>query len=255
MKHLDEGSLQALADGELPPGERRAAEAHLAGCAACAAAMASLRADHALLGAALARADVAPPTAQAQMSLRRRRATAGRWAGEARRALLRAAVLVLALGGVAFAAVPGSPLRSWLDDAVAPDAPAPAAEVKAAPAPAAPRPASGVSILPDDGAVKVELTDAAPGLLVRVRLTDEAQVGVSTRGDAVEARFRTSPGKIRVLDAGPGEVLIALPSQATAAVVEVDGRVYVAKDGDRLRVTRPGEPSATAREAEFRVRD
>jgi hypothetical protein len=256
MKHLDEGTLQALADGELAGGERRAAEAHLAGCGACAAELAALRADHATLGAALARADVAPPTAAAQMSLRRRRAAA-QWAAEGRRALLRAAMLVVALGGVAFAAVPGSPLRSW----IAGDAPAarrtevPALKPQAAPAPAAPvpAPAAGVSILPDGGAVRVVLNGAARGLVVRTRLTGGELVEVSATGAAAGARFRTAPGRIEVLDAGAGEIRIALPRDAEAAVVEVDGRVYVAKEGAELRVTPPGAPSATTAEAEFRV--
>jgi hypothetical protein len=256
MKHLDEGTLQALADGELPAGERRAAEAHLAGCGACAGELAGLRADHSTLAAALARVDVAPPTAAAQMSLRRRRAAAASaWGGEARRALLRAAVLVVALGGVAFAAVPGSPLRGWIGDVVAPPAALPtvAPEAPAPAPPAPPPPASGVSIMPDDGAVRVVLNGAARGLRVRARVADGELVEVSATGAAAGARFRTSPGRIEVLDAGAGEVLIALPRGARAAVVEVDGHVYVAKDGARLRVTRPGAPSATAGEAEFRV--
>ena len=254
MKHLDEGILQALADGELDGGERRAAEVHLAGCGACAAEQAALRVDHATLGAALARADVAPPTAAAQMSLRRKRAAA-QWAGQGRRALLRAAVLVVALGGVAFAAVPGSPLRSW----IAGDAPAPARgelpalKPRTAPAPVAHAPAAGVSILPDGGAVRVVLNGAARGLLVRARLSGGELAEVSASGAAAAARFRTAPGRIEVLGAGAGEIRIDLPRAAEAAVVEVDGRVYVAKEGAELRVTTPGAPSATAPEAEFRV--
>ncbi len=259
MKHLDEGTLQALADGELPQGERRAAEAHLAACGACAAELASLRSDRSVLSAALARADVTPPTAAAQMSLRRRRAAAGPWAGEARRALLRAAVLVLALGGVAAAAVPGWPLREMIERAVAPAPPAAAPGLAPAPAMAAPvpapAPAAGISILPDDGEVRVVLNGAAAGLRVHTRVSGGELVEVSAAGAAAGARFRTGPGRIEVLDAGAGEVRIALPRGARAAVVEVDGRVYVAKEGERLRVMGPAARSATAQETEFRVQD
>jgi hypothetical protein len=191
------------------------------------------------------------------MSMRRRRAAASRWTGEARQALLRAAVLVLALGGVAAAAVPGSPLRALIERAVSPAPPAFAPELApeappVAPAPA-PAPAAGISILPDAGAVRVVLNGAAEGLRVHTRISDGELVEVSAAGAAAGARFRTGPGRIEVLDAGAGEVRIALPRGASAAVVEVDGRVYVAKEGERLRVMGPAARSATAQETEFRV--
>jgi len=255
MKHLDEGALQALFDGELPPEERRAAEAHLTACAECAAAAAALRADLHTLASALARADVAPPSAAARMSFRARRAGAGsRWTGEARRALLRAATLLLALGGVAAAATP--PVRRWVVAAVAPR-PEPrraeAPEPRRAPAPPAEAPAeAGVSILPDAGSVRVVVNRSARGLRVRTRLSDSEYVGVSVIGEAASGRFRTAPGRIEVVGAGPGEIHIALPRGARAATVEVDGRVFVAKEDGRLRVMAPAASSADV-ETVFRV--
>jgi hypothetical protein len=125
-----------------------------------------------------------------------------------------------------------------------------------APAPApAPAPAAGISILPDGGSVRVVLNGAAEGLRVHTRVSEGELVEVSATGAAAGARFRTGPGRIEVLDAGAGEVRIALPRGAKAAVVEVDGRVYVAKEGERLRVMGPAARSATAQETEFRVQD
>ena len=43
MQHLDEGTIHAWLDGELPSAEREAAEAHVAECAQCAAAVAEAR--------------------------------------------------------------------------------------------------------------------------------------------------------------------------------------------------------------------
>ena len=43
MQHLDEGTIHAWLDGELPPAERAEVEAHVAGCAQCAAAVAEAR--------------------------------------------------------------------------------------------------------------------------------------------------------------------------------------------------------------------
>ena len=230
-RHLGEGTLQALLDGALPPGERPAAEAHLAACGECAAAARELRALNERASALLAMGDVPAPVAQAQMSLR-------------------AAVLVLALAGVAAAAVPGSPVREWLEDAVLPAkketlAPsvgrAPAPPPRQAPAPGAP---TGVSIRPDAGAVRVVLSGASPRLQVTARLVDGDRAEVLARGRAVPgARFRTGPGRIEVVGAGPGEIEVAIPRAARAASVEVNGRVLVAKDGDSLRVLVPaGEP-------------
>ena len=246
-RHLAEGTLQALLDGELPPGERPAAEAHLAGCGECAAAARELRAVNERAAAILAGGDVAAPVAQAQMSLRARRARQrqGHW-GDARRALLRAAVLVLALAGVAAAAVPGSPVRDWLVQTVLPAkkatrAPdqrrAPAPPPRQADAPAAP---TGISIRPDGGAVRVVLTGASPRLQVTARLVDGDLAGVLARGRAMSgARFRTAPGRIEVVDAGAGEIEVEIPRAARAATVEVSGRVLVAKEGDLLRVLAP----------------
>jgi len=242
---LGEGTLQALLDGGLPPGERPAAEAHLAACGECAAAARELRALNERAAALLAQGDVPAPVAQAQMSLRARRARRSTHWGDARQALLRAAVLVLALAGVAAAAVPGSPVRAWIEQAVLPAkketlplagrAPAPPAQPQAAPS--AP---TGVSIRPDAGAVRVVLTGASPRLRVTARLVDGDRASVLARGGArAGARFRTAPGRIEVVDAGAGEIEVEIPRAARSATVEVNGRVRVAKDGDSLRVPAP----------------
>ncbi|HYW06531.1 MAG TPA: hypothetical protein VE913_06230, partial [Longimicrobium sp.] len=230
------------------------AEAHLAACAECVAAMGALRADLHTLSAALARADVTPPTAAARMSFRRRSASVeSRWTGEARRALVRAAVLVLALGGVAAATTP--PVRRWVAETVnqppTPTVRAPAPR-RAPPAPPEAPAVAGVSILPDDGAARVVLNGAARGLVVRTRLAAGDHVEVSAIGAASAARFRTSPGRIEVVGAGPGEIHISLPRGARAAAVEVNGRVFVAKEGGRLRVLGPAATSADV-ETVFRV--
>ena len=44
MSHPDDGTIQALLDGELSPGERGRVESHLAACASCAARLAEARA-------------------------------------------------------------------------------------------------------------------------------------------------------------------------------------------------------------------
>ena len=53
-------------------------------------------------------------------------------------------------------------------------------------------------------------------------------------------------------DAGPGEILVVLPTEATAALVEIDGRTVFAKDGGRLRAL-AGARATTSLEAEVEV--
>jgi hypothetical protein len=100
---------------------------------------------------------------------------------------------------------------------------------------------SGVSIRPDAGVVRVVLTGASPKLRVTARLVDADRAGVLARGKALSGgRFRTAPGRIEVVGAGEGEFEVEIPRDARAATVQVNGHVYVVKDGDSLRVLRVG---------------
>jgi hypothetical protein len=160
---------------------------------------------------------------------------------------------VLALAGVAAAAVPGSPVRQWIQDAVLSPTPQqqPALVPEPAPPAAAPAPEAassalrGISIPPRDGGVRVVLENARRGLRLRVRLTDGAQGEAMAVGDT-PARFGIGhPGAvIRVMVPGPGEVRVALPRAARAAQVEVNGRVYAVKDGT-LRARVPAAESTS----------
>ncbi|HST61851.1 MAG TPA: anti-sigma factor [Longimicrobium sp.] len=256
MTHLGEGTLQEWLDGELAPGPRAEADAHLAACRECAGELAELRSLNARASALMGMVDAAPPMLAAQAHFARHRRGSGALA-HARRALPRAAVLVLAVAGAAAAAVvPGSPVREWVErvtvearePAPAPPAPAPAPEVAEAPA-VAPK---AVSILPEAGKVQVAVTGSSPELRVRARLSDEPQAQVTATGAAVSARFRTGPGRIEIVGAGPGEVVVDLPRGAAAAFVEVNGRVVAAKEGNTLRSLAP-RVAGSAEEPVFRA--
>jgi anti-sigma factor RsiW len=261
MTHLGEGTLQELLDGELAPGPRAQADAHLALCRECAGQLAELRSMNARTSALLGLVEAAPPmiAAQAHFARHRRGAGAGTDAlAQARRALPRAAVLVLAVAGAAAAAVvPGSPVREWVarvtvsERAAEPalPAPAPAPSVEERVVEVAPK---AVSILPEGGRVRVAVTGSSPELRVRARLSDEPQAQVTATGAAVSARFRTGPGRIEIVGAGPGEVVVDLPRGADAAFVEVNGRVVAAKEGKTLRSLAP-RVAGSADEPVFRA--
>jgi hypothetical protein len=127
--------------------------------------------------------------------------------------------------------------------------PAPAVAVPEAPAAPAPK---AVSILPDGGRVRIVVSGSSAELRVRARLSSAPQAQVTATGAATTARFRTGPGRIEVVGAGPGEVVIDLPRSADAAVVEVNGRVFAAKDGAALRSLAP-RVAGSAAEPVFRA--
>lgn len=255
MTHLDEGTLQQLLDGETPAGRGGPAEAHLASCPVCAAQMAELRAGGERMSALLGAGDAPAPMLRAQAEFHRRRRA--RPLARAGRGLSRAAAVVIAIAGaaVAAAAFPGSPVRAWVQEHVLAGAPAPAAPAPVVAEAPAPREeaATGVSILPDGGGVRVVVSGAAPELRVSARLSPAPQAQVRATGAAAgTARFRTAPGRIEVLNAGPGEVAVELPAGAESAFLEVNGRVYAAKDGESLRALVPAE-SGSADQPVFRA--
>ncbi|HEX8393017.1 MAG TPA: hypothetical protein VF665_11715 [Longimicrobium sp.] len=257
MTHLDEGALQELLDGEMPAGRSGPAEAHLAGCSACAAQLSELRAGGERMSALLGAGDVAAPMLRAQAAFHRRRRGAHPLARTGR-GLSRAAAVMIAIGGaaVAAAAFPGSPVRQWVRETLLteqePAAPAPAPVVQA-PAPPPEAAPTGVSILPDDGQVRVVVSGAGPELRVRARLSPSPQAAVRATGAAAgTARFRTAPGRIEVLNAGAGQVEVDLPAGAESAFLEVNGRVYAAKEGQALRALTPAV-GGTADQPVFRA--
>jgi hypothetical protein len=255
MTHLDEGTLQQFLDGEMPAGRGGPAEAHLAACPACAARMAELRAGGERMSALLGAGDAPAPMLRAQAEFHRRRRSHP--LAQAGRGLSRAAAVMIAIAGaaVAAAAFPGSPVRAWVQENVLAGAPAPAAPAPVVAAAPVPREAAatGVSILPDGGGVGVVVSGAGPELRVSARLGSAPQAQVRATGAAAAtARFRTSPGRIEVLNAAAGEVAVELPAGAESAFLEVNGRVYAAKDGESLRALVPAE-SGSADQPVFRA--
>ena len=254
MMHADEGTLQALLDGELDAARRAAVEHHLAGCGACAADLDALRALRDRFRFALRAGDAPAAVEPARAAVAARSRTGGGAMRQARRALARAAVLVVGAAGIAFAAVPGSPVRRWIgvDGAPAPVVPEPGLRPAPAAPAAAPDPgdddatAAAVSIHPAGGGVRVVLSAASPGVQVRARFTDQPMAHVQARGEAAGARFRTGPGRVEVVGAGPGEVRVELPRGVETAVLEVNGRVYLAREGESTRVLGPVEAQDSA---------
>lgn len=254
--HVEEGVLQALADGELDAAAAERVERHLSDCAACRNELDALHQASLALSGALRELDrpVMAPTPFRAPAARR----SPSWSGWS--ALPRAAVLVLGVAAAASATIPGSPVRNWMEsliqrepNAVASRASDATIESAGAPPQAVVSPEAGVSVAAEGGAIRVVVTDAGTGLLVTAVLADGDRGGVYATGPAAEARFTTGPGRIDVQGAESGGVRVEIPRGAASATLTVNGRVYVTKDGDSLRLADPARGASDTR-VTFRVR-
>ena len=208
MTHLGEGTLQELLDGELPPGDarRRGGPPGLLSRVRRRAGGAA-RADGTDLGPAGAggrRAAGAGRPGPVRAAPPRRRAHGRRaapfpappcwcwpWPAPPRRPPSPARPRASGCAGWASASAPRSRRRCRPHAKPA----APAAEEMA------PR---AISILPSEGHVRIAVSASSPELRVRARLVPGARAEVTATGAAATARFRTGPGRIEVLGAGPG---------------------------------------------------
>jgi hypothetical protein len=87
--------------------------------------------------------------------------------------------------------------------------------------------------------VRVLVWAAAPGATIRVNLTAGNRVSVEAGSDAEDVRFRSSNSRIEVMNLGSAEALIEIPRSLPFASLNVDGRQWLFKDGDQLRLNGP----------------
>jgi hypothetical protein len=242
MGHPAEQTLLAYLDRELPFDERSTVREHVQVCVECSRMLDELAAATRSFADAISALDVpapallAPVPAAATITPLRRRTS--------RRPLLAAALIIIFVAG-AGAAIPGSPLREWLARSVELVTGGPSEEPSD---PATPFSGQGagsptaVSVQPLDGLVRIIITQPAPETTIRVRLLDGGTASVWS----VEGRYRTAPGEIEVLGAGPGEVVILLPRTVPSAEVELDGRLVAIKEGSEFRLLIPAADSSDA---------
>lgn len=235
-RHVEDAALLAALDGELAADERAAVEAHLSACAECARRGEELRFTVRRVAAALEELDAPGPWADMPPALREAAAASpapirSREPGTersgtkvGRRAIAAAAGLTLLLAAGAYA-VPGSPVRGWVDDSIGAIATLIGVE-EAGPEEAGP---TTVSVEPVDGAVRVAVLGATSSLRIRISLSDGEEASVTAR----QAAFHVESGTIGVTDPA-GELTIALPRAARTATVEVDGTVVARLEAGQL---------------------
>jgi hypothetical protein len=251
MTHATEGLLQAYLDEEISDSAAAELRDHLTSCAACASELQLLQRAgyvvHESLGL-LAIGDV--PVLRARAAVARQRTSQRRWslARLGTGGLAKAAMLLLALAGAGAAAIPGSPVRRALENTfarvaqllngTAVEQQAPAAPVVTETPDGPPTTTSRIGVLPADGRVRVLLHVPAAPVDVSVRLVYDRMAHVEAATDDA-VRFRTGAGRIEVAGLNAGLVTVEIPRSAQGATIEVDGLVYVYKQGDTLRLSGP----------------
>lgn len=267
MDHTTDEQLQSFLDREDSDIERAAVMRHLGACAPCRDRLESLevlsidvggavgllrpprvaRPTFAVLEAraravepAAPTADVATPPAPASSTPAVRPASArlvSSW--------LRAAAVVLAVAGAASATTivvqRGAVDRTEPAAAAGPEQAAPAVTSDAQVA------RSGVSVMPSAGRIVVAVRGAAAGTTIDVGVAEASAASAFVRGDGEGIRFSAQTGRIDVDATGRAIALdVRLPTGATAATVEVDGRVRARKVDGRVRLER-GDSDVTVR--------
>lgn len=239
--HMNEGELQAYLDGALDTKRRIGVAGHLAACADCAATLDELSRVAAVFSGAVTLLGAPESDAESDAEVvpfepRARRG--GNYLVGAGGAFLRAAAIILLVGGVAWGALPGSALRGWagqLWDAGAALLAGGGGDQVVTPEPVVAAAAlSGISILPDNGAARVVVREPDPALRLRVRVLAEPQVTVQWSGNGTDPSFRTAAGRIEVLGGGAGELLVEAPRGARVRV-EVGGREIAVVEGGEVR--------------------
>jgi hypothetical protein len=214
--HLDDGLLEALLDGELRGPAVAEARRHVDACSQCRGELEHLRRDGALLDDALRSLDhPAPRIPLAGIATRaRQRRRPRRWAA--------AIALLLVTAGTAYA-LPGSPVRRWIDQLVGRPA-----RNEATPAPDV----AGVAVAPGRHFSVVFTAPRAPGSLT-ITLTDSAAISVRRRGG--QATFNAELERLRIeTGTRATDFEVAIPRDAVWVEVVVEGRRVFLKDGARV---------------------
>lgn len=247
--HPKRGRLLAHLDGELEPGARRAVEEHLERCGRCRDRLERYREWSSMLSETAKLVDVPEP--EMDLPAPDRATDSGKASEETeepdvvpigpfrRAATLRAAAVVLLLGGGAFA-VTSTPLQAWADDLLdrvgalfgsgdaRPVAEAPREGANAGADAARP---SAASIRPRKGSVEVTIWTTGSDLpVVRVGFRRSSAAVVEAPG----ASFGTSSGRLVVNASGTDTLLVELPESLSDGRVEVNGRSLLRVEGGEV---------------------
>lgn len=247
MNHLDERAIHELRDGALLDADARA---HMEHCEVCQAALADAEARAASIDQALSRLDQAFDLESAKEAVRARMEAGksgassggsdGWWSGGW--TLGKAAALVLLAAGGA-AALPGSPIRSWLAE----PEPRPEAVFEAL-EPITVTERVGGRMTVGEGPLVVALDGVAPGTEVEVAWVEGSAVTVQA---ASGTAFSYAADRVQATIAG-GPVTVHMPRSADPVSLVVNGRTYLTGGAEGFTTEVATEARTDAR-VRFRV--
>jgi anti-sigma factor RsiW len=244
--HLDEETLQRWAHGELEPTRRRSADEHLAGCAECHARVEALKREEDELRTLFATLDHDPPSVPVSLVLAKASlphepsasdeelipASPPRNAPSFWRRWKWGAGLLLGVGlGVAYA-VPGSPLRQWMSNAVGVLADRSHRATEQTVRDLTPAPASsGLSVTPGDH-FSIVFSSPQPASVAIITFADEGSIAVRARGAGAAFTSRAEGFLVDNTSAGEIDFDIVIPRGALHVEIRVrDGIAFVAERG------------------------
>lgn len=224
--HLTDEEIQRLLHGELDAATQAERTHHVGGCAECRRRVEEARQEEARILGLLGRLDHPLPVVGVDAVVARARGTGSP-------ALRRAAVILvaLAIAGTAYA-MPGSPLRAWVDRVARsftgrkPEASAPAQ------APPAQTPTAGIAVMPGPR-FTIQFTSPQPSGVVTVSRVDGANVVV--RALHGPATFTTSADDLVINNRGStADYEIELPRNAGWIEIQVGRRRLLLQQNGRI---------------------
>jgi anti-sigma factor RsiW len=214
--HVEDERLQALLDNELDQAAAADVRRHINECARCGSRLEDLRGEDQWLQGVLRSIDHPAPHVHVEAVTRRAR--------QSRRPLRWAAAIALFLlaAGTAYA-LPGSPVRRWIDHLVGSSA-----GTRTEPLPDV----AGVGLPPGRHFSIVFTAPHAPGS-VTITFTDDSTIVARRRGGA--ATFAAEIDRLRIeTGSTPTDFELRIPRQARWVEVVVGARRIFLKDGPRV---------------------
>lgn len=231
--HLDVEQIQRMLHGELDGPAREAVARHLAECGDCARQLEEADREEKAIFDLLRVVDHEAPRTTAQTLARQARRDAAPWGRKAA-----GIALALLVTGAVAAALPGSPVRAWLERAGtwfdgSRGAPLPGPEPG--------QPETGIAVAPGARFV-VRFTSEQMKGVVTVSLTGGTEIVARAVGG--KATFTMTESSLAIDNRGStADFLVEIPKDAPDVEIQIAGRGAFLKQGARVTTSLPPDPS------------